>query len=484
MKLALQAYATSLTQAKSAEASGDLCAEHDGGSSHGAAEVMYRLHASRLKCLIVAVNRKEDERDTAELEALRLVECFWFADPDEMRRESAVRERVWSVLVDVVSALARCRLDNAYFHRSVYRHAQALMWAPVLYNPVEGRAKGSLGTVSATWACKIRGLNYATTAAHSAMAVMSTLFEKKRSQLVAVWVTADGTSTFQTINNSVRKYDSLRGKYIAAYIECLRLCARRKELETVLRWTSTAVRDLPAYFAASALVQGSKPQRSHTLDSLLLKGRSLSPHFFLTVVKRQANSALAFVVLQDLKANSDNEQSFLENQLKLAYACFLRLNCDPKILSKSRAWKYHRKNGAKDVVEALTTAYSLIENRQRLSGVPCDWSGESQLTSTLQLALQKCKEMFPAVSGKFYMTKKTTTPKKSAPEPVGGKEVTSEKTFVVSVPPDLSEGETFMASIKVGTTSKKVRLTVPSGNASSLRFNLQVPVDQQVAEEV
>ena len=476
MKLALQAYATSLSQAKSAEVSGDLCAEQDGGSSHGAAEVVYRLHASRLKCLIAAVNRKEDERDAAELEALNLAECFWFAIPDEKQQNSSVRERVWSVLVDVVSALARCRLDNVYFHRSVYRHAQALMWAPVLYDPVGGRAKGSLGTVSATWACKIRGLNYATTAASSAVAIMSTLFEKKRSQLVAVWVTADGSSTFQTINNTVRKYDTLRGKYIAAYIESLRICARRKELETVLRWTSTAVRDLPAYFAASALAQGGKPQRSHMQDTLLLKGRLLAPHFFLTTVKRQANSALAFVVLQDLKANSAKDQNFLENQLKLAYACFLRLNCDPKILSKNQAWKYHRKNGAKDVVEALTAAYSQIENQRRLSGERCNWSGESQLTATLRMALQKCKEMFPTVSGKFYVTKKTTTPKKSAPEPVCGNESTAEKTFVVSVPPGLSEGETFMASIKVGSTSKKVRLTVPSGNASSLRFNLHVPV--------
>ena len=204
MSMALQAYATSLSQAKAAEEAGALSAETNGGSSHGTLEVVYRLHASRLKCLIAAVDRKEDERDAAELEALRLTECHWFTSSGEEQPSSSdVRKRVWNVLVDVVNALARCRLDSSYFHRSVYRHAQALMWAPVLYDPVVGRIKGSLGTVSATWACQIRGLNYATHAASSAASTMSALFEKKRSQLVAVWVTADGTSSvFQTINNT------------------------------------------------------------------------------------------------------------------------------------------------------------------------------------------------------------------------------------------------------------------------------------------
>ena len=477
MKLALQAYATSQSQAKLAEASGDISAEQNGGSSHGAVEVVYRLHASRLKCLIAAVDRNEDERVAAESEALRLTECYWFGETEGTQSVSAVRERIWLVLVDVVNALARCRLDNVYFHRSVYRHAQALMWAPVLYDPVEGRTKGSLGSVAATWACKIRGLNYATTSASSAAAIMSTLFEKKRSQLVAVWVTADGASAFQTINNSVRKFDALRGKYIAAYIDCLRLCGQRKELETLLRWTATAARDLPSTFAASAIEQGGKPQRAHVHDSLFLKGRSLSPHFFLTTAKRDANSALAHVLMQDLKAKPGKDEKFLENQLKLAYACFLRLNCDPKVLSTCHAWKYHRRNGAKDVVEALTTVYSQIAKEPPLSGVRSDWSGESQLTSTLQVALRKCKEMFPTVSGKFFISKTPATTKKSAPEAMNIKKHTVEKSFVVSVPPGLAKGETFMASIKVGSACKKVRLTVPSENASSLRFKLNVPVD-------
>ena len=76
MSRALQAYATSVSQAKEVELEGGLIAEQNGGSSHGAVEAVHRLHASRLKCLISGVYRKEDEREIGELEAFRLTEVI------------------------------------------------------------------------------------------------------------------------------------------------------------------------------------------------------------------------------------------------------------------------------------------------------------------------------------------------------------------------------------------------------------------------
>lgn len=159
-----------------------------GGSSHGVTEILYRLHATRLKCLLLGVDTHENERDISELEALRLTEKHWYSPPgDNDASESvSVRDRVWNVLSDVVSALAQCRLDKHFFHRSVYRHAQALMWAPVLLDPIGGRIEGSKGTVPATKSYHLRGLNHATNAATSALAVMSSLFEKKRSVMMLV----------------------------------------------------------------------------------------------------------------------------------------------------------------------------------------------------------------------------------------------------------------------------------------------------------
>lgn len=177
MKKALDAYQDALNEKPEV----DHC--EAGGSSHGETEILYRLHASRLKCLLLAAEASEDERVQAEEEALRLTEIHWFLPPSNPYPlpTSNVRDRIWAVLADVCTALAKCRLSHPFFHRSVYRHAQALMWAPYFSDPVSGRLSG---TVPATRSCQIRGLNHATNAAKSALAIMTSLFEKKR------WVTS------------------------------------------------------------------------------------------------------------------------------------------------------------------------------------------------------------------------------------------------------------------------------------------------------
>ena len=182
MTCALETYSSAFEQAKLIEDEGSSRVEQAGGSAHGAAEVFYRVHASRLKCLIHAVCQSEEYIGTAELEALRITERCWFNKPPDgqIEEKADVRDRVWSVVSDIVAALAQCRIDHSFFHRSVYRHAQALMWAPIFCDPVAGRAEGSLGTVPATRSYHIRGLNNATNAASSAAVVMSSLFEKKR----------------------------------------------------------------------------------------------------------------------------------------------------------------------------------------------------------------------------------------------------------------------------------------------------------------
>ena len=276
MGLALQAYSDALTQAKDLESKG-FVVEQNGGSSHGLTEVFYRLHASRLKCLISAVDNRENEREAAELEGLRLTERFWYGKPGA--EGGSIRDRVWAVIVDVVGAFVQCRLEHSFFHRSVYRQAQAMMWAPVLCDPAGQAAKGSLGFLPATRACQVRGLNFSTNAANSALSVIGTLCEKKRTQLCAVWVTNVTPATpFQVINSSVRKYDSLRGKYISAYIESLRLCNKKDEIESFLRQVMNTRRDLPSLFAASAAAKGCTPKRPHSQGKVLFPLNSALYH--------------------------------------------------------------------------------------------------------------------------------------------------------------------------------------------------------------
>ena len=490
MAKAIDAYAMSIAYANKVKKEGGFIAEHNGGSAHGVSEAVYRLHATRLKCLISAVDRPEDERELAELEVLRLTECHWFQDADDDIPNPSIRHRVWKVFVDVVGALAKLSLDNSYFHRSVYRHAQALLWAPVLYDPKSERSNGSFEAVPATLACKVRGLNYATSAAYSALSVISALFAKKRAQLVAVWVTAEGsTTTFQSINSSARKYDSLRGKYIAAYIECLRLCRRRKELDIFLTWTTSCPRDLPSHFAATAI--GAISSQSVQLENLVLNNSSGTSFHFLTSVRRLANSALANVILEDMKesylkekTSSNVERSkFFETQLKLAYACFLRLNCEVGELSKSRSWKFQKQIGVKDVVDALTFAYAnaFKDNAVSSPAKLSDWSGESLLNETLEAAVRKCKELYPSLSRNYSFARQRPQQKsKGMDASTSSKRKLSpsheKRSFEVSIPEGLKEGDSFLTSVMVGETMKRVRLTVPSKEASSLRFSLQVPV--------
>jgi hypothetical protein len=492
MKQAFDFYALSGEQASEIEKDGGFAEQH-GGSAHGAVEAVYRLHASRLKCLLSAVDRWEDERDDAELEALRLTESHWNIDPGNLL-DKTPRERLWIVFADVVEALAKCSQNYSFFHRSVYRHAQALMWAPIVYDPVAGSVAGSLGTVPAAWANSIKGLNHTGNAASSATSTLSSLFVKKRAQLVSVWVTGDSTaSIFQALNSTVRKYDSLRGKYIAGYIDCLRLGRKRKELDTFLSWTMTSPNDLPSYFAASASIQRDRPVLLPTHDNLLLRNRPSSLKHFLTSVRRTANGALANVILHDLNdpaveqahAKPAERANYLETQLKLAYACFLRLNCDVEQVIKSRYWKYDRKNGIKDVVEALSAAFQKIQKPDAGAGLNSSWSVESQVVAAFQAAVCKCKELYPTLSGNFSFSKPRVTKRPSTGQKTRrtgtkgtGSPLQVKRSFEVAVPEGLSEGETFLTSVQIGDHVKKLRLTVPSGDATTLQFSLQVPASE------
>jgi hypothetical protein len=482
----MKKYSSALTQAESIESDGGLNVGQQGGSSHGTTEVLYRALASRLKCLLLAVSHDEDELEKAEMEALRLTDIYWFKRPESVEISINVtntRDRVWSVLTDIVAGLAQCRLDHHFFHRSVYRHAQALMWAPILCDPTSN--EGSLGTVPATRSCQIRGLNNSTHAANSAEVVMSTLFEKKRSQLCAVWMTTTASSSpFQLINNSTRKYDSLRGKYIAAYIESLRLCNRRSELEQLMKWISGSKRDLPNFFQTSALAGGTAPPKSHINENLLKVDDSLQSSGFLLSSKRQLNSAFANVLMNefsnDISISTSDLKKTADTNLKHAYACYLRLHCSEEYLRKTKAMKYGV--GSIREVEVLCQAFLNTKYAQASSSQVNDWSGGARKSTIFQNALEKCKALYPSLSSNFlYKHLHNKSKDKEAATSGNKRKMPSEQkekskiSFDVSVPENLNAGDTFLTTVRYGENlTKKVKLTVPEGNPSTLRFTLKV----------
>ncbi len=149
-----------------------------GGSSHGLIEMVYRLHATRLKVLLYAVKTPKRYIQAAIHEALRLTEKHWFEEPIEGLGEGSINDRLWSVLCDVVNGLIYCRKEQPYFHRSVYRHAQALLWAPLFHDP-NGAVNGSKSVIPSHKCSQLQGLDNGP-CINSAEPVISQLFDKKR----------------------------------------------------------------------------------------------------------------------------------------------------------------------------------------------------------------------------------------------------------------------------------------------------------------
>lgn len=107
--------------------------------------------------------------------------------------------------------------------------------------------------------------------------------------------TSTAPTPFEVLNDSLRKYDALRLKYVRAYIDSMRLCGHRDKIETLLNWSATTNQDLPSFYEASAHLSGGDPGK-HTKQSLLCG----SGNGFITQVKRSATSALAEIILKDL----------------------------------------------------------------------------------------------------------------------------------------------------------------------------------------
>mmetsp|Transcript_18618 Transcript_18618/g.28908 ORF Transcript_18618/g.28908 Transcript_18618/m.28908 type:complete len:1041 (-) Transcript_18618:55-3177(-) len=529
MEKALLSYSIALSGAIKFEEEDGPPDVTEGGSSHGKTEALYRIHASRLKILIRAIRLPKSDRENAEREALRLTTKYWFGgDRPASLDLKDLRDQIWLVLGNVIAAMVQCRIDKPFFHRSVYRHAQALCWAPLFHDPDDTTGLGSFGTVPAHKSSILRGFNSGMSCIDCALPILKVYFEKKRPQLCAVWVTSSTSpSPFETLNDSNRKYNALRCKYTGAYIDCLRLGRKREYLETLMSWTKASRRDLPAFYHVSAEARGGQPKDHPNKDSLL-RGEG-----YVWFAKHYTNRAIAEILKVEIEAEMQRELSSktetdindkadqtsrIKGLVENAYECFLRLNCSfdeiSDVLMRNSDVSF-----TVIEVDALISGINVLENATD-SATPTDGmdvdknarSAAQAKTATeegrekvelLEKALDKCQKLFNNKAGshlakqrkKLKMKRKSSsgetsigtgaaTSSKSEPESSGegkkqkvqhGEEMTK-KTFVVGVPDGLSVGSTFQVNVKVGPTfTKRVKLKVPSNNSKRLRFAVSVP---------
>jgi len=181
-----------------------------------------------------------------------------------------------------------------------------------------------------------------------------------RLQLVAVWVTTPASPTpFETINDSARKFDRLRCKYIAAYIETMYLCKRKEQLETLIKWNHASPRDLPSFYDISLRSEtnplGTRYQDSHCKDNLLLPTLGL-----VSFTKKLVNAALCRILVEAME-KCDGLEKEEKDEFGNIYSCFLRLNCP----LENSIWQTQQirkllNAGACIEVDSLITAYQFV----------------------------------------------------------------------------------------------------------------------------
>jgi hypothetical protein len=399
LEKAFRHYSASLERVRIAEEEGILTEQPMGGSSHGSIEVVYRIHASRLKILLRAVCQNKEIRRSFEAEALNLISRNWFSEPMEADNEQQCLNLNgrWEVLVDIVSAFVFCRQEKGLFHRSVYRHAQAILWAPIVYEP-DADCYPLLTNTEGIFAqpTALSNVYQDAVCANAAKTVMENIFDKKRTQLCATWLESRFHRPFEELNQSEKKFDLVRLKYIAARIELLRVCRDIESLQTFLSWASACLPDLPSLYFATARSDSSS-RHDHRHDNLL-KGRG-----FLRNVKRLCTMAIADVIKFHIHQHSKNmvtngTRSMTPMELlRIAYSCYLKLNCTIEDLSGLLD------GGEESVIEvdALLSAFDRVKGtlaestvlKEKLKAIE-NVDHNSTNIAQLKAVLTTCKALF------------------------------------------------------------------------------------------
>lgn len=258
--------------------------------------------------------------------------------------------------------------------------------------------------------------------------------------MCAVWVTTPSSpNPFERINDSIRKYDRLRCKYICAYLECLGLCEKYNEIETFLSWVKSARRDLPSFYDATCHCFPSKISTHTTTPDPVLSITEAPPHWkdnllngfgLIFFIKKYANIIMCRTLLNHFhsshpRTNTVPTDSITENQTMtqspnphdmyypLAYKCFLRLN----IPLDSNIWQTQRIKDRMEShqileVECLISAHeywklslndgSVQNHCSTMSTHNMSWN---ERFLDLYKSFQKANELYPTIQSDYDVKK-------------------------------------------------------------------------------
>lgn len=130
MVRALENYSSALFDANGADSkNGGTDKSRVGGSSHGSTEILYRLHATRLKVIISAIRKSIVERHVAEREAIRIASLHWFDESNRSSPSAGTREKIWDILAGMSGSICFVyAIDSPISHLKFLIHFNRCCW--------------------------------------------------------------------------------------------------------------------------------------------------------------------------------------------------------------------------------------------------------------------------------------------------------------------------------------------------------------------
>ncbi|TMW62337.1 hypothetical protein Poli38472_009830 [Pythium oligandrum] len=144
--------------------------------------------------------------------------------------------RVW-LFLNVVEALESIPDEDRYFHPSRYVLARGIYYLDKLNDPsMDGLSASSISAYNALM--KRRDANGKGSAAEIALKELAPLFDKRRPQVVAIWLSEHISTAkkFEELNQRQMKFDYYRLKYWRFYVQLLRDSNDYTRLKEVTSW--------------------------------------------------------------------------------------------------------------------------------------------------------------------------------------------------------------------------------------------------------
>ncbi|OQR95689.1 exonuclease 1 [Thraustotheca clavata] len=245
----------------------------DEESSESLPHGFYQLHATRLKLLLHLILRApkndlddpERRHDPIVLgenidayypsnELMNMVEKYSYSTREEkpqsvneFEHNTTMRREKFKMLVDnCIDALECIPLQDKYFHPAYYALARGIYYAGFL---LQGERYGAIAALK--W--------------------MKPLFDKKRSQVVAVWLSESPMNKLEELSQQQAKYDCLRIKYHSFYMHLLVEVGDYARVCEITSWVLSSKED---HWVMDAMLAHGLVARSH-----LARGRVLDMYF-------------------------------------------------------------------------------------------------------------------------------------------------------------------------------------------------------------